>query len=183
MLLANRFSTAKIITEMELKSKSDERPLPFFVYGTLLPDQLNARLWHGDDVVVEAASFANGRLYDMGGYPMLVEDGGAPIKGCVIIVPETRYTAVLARLDALEGYNPAQPGAPGYRRLARSVNMADGSPLTAWIYVGQEALVNGSAPIQNGDWVAYVAADCDRQQAWPKNLNIVYGLHRPPTDE
>ncbi len=168
---------------MESKSKLSERPLPFFVYGTLLPGQLNAGLWEEDDVIVEAASLANGRLYDMGGYPMLIEDGDAPVKGCVIIVPEARYTAVLASLDALEGYDPAQPGALGYRRLAREIMLADGRFLTAWIYVGQKELVNGRSCIKNNDWADYVAASKDRQQTWPTTLNIVYGLHRPANDE
>ncbi|MCP4425181.1 MAG: gamma-glutamylcyclotransferase, partial [Chloroflexi bacterium] len=125
----------------------------------------------------------NGRLYDMGGYPMLVEGEGGLVKGEIVTVPDGRYTAVLARLDALERYNPTQPQAPGYRRLARKAVLTDSRSLTAWAYVGQEALVDGRPLVENGDWATYVEANRDRRQTWPTSLNIVYGLHRPLNDE
>ncbi|MCP4427555.1 MAG: gamma-glutamylcyclotransferase, partial [Chloroflexi bacterium] len=110
---------------MGAKSKQAEPIRPFFVYGTLLSGQPNAVLWQRDGVSAGAALFPNGRLYDMGGYPMLVEGEGGLVKGEIVAVPDGHYTAVLARLDALEGYNPTQPQAPGYRRLARKAVLTD----------------------------------------------------------
>lgn len=60
--------------------------LPFFVYGTLIPGQPNDHLWQGAIGSLEAAVFDNGRLYDMGFYPMLVEGRAGMVKGKLIRV-------------------------------------------------------------------------------------------------
>lgn len=143
---------------MDVKSKMSEERLPFFVYGTLLPGQPNAFLWEGAVIDQETAVFPNASLYDMGSYPMLIEEGGAPVYGLVNHVAEAEYDAVLARLDWLEDYDPAQPDLPGYRRVAREVQMENGRSLRVWVYAGQPAAVRGLKSIPGGDWAAYIAA-------------------------
>ena len=140
---------------MDGRSKQDELSLPFFVYGTLLPGQPNAFLWQGLETNVENALFSNGRLHDLGGYPILVETGTQPVKGNVITIAPDFYQVVLSRLDLLEGFDPARPDAPGYRRVMREVRLENGRSPSAWVYVGQLEWVNGRVAIPNGDWSAY----------------------------
>lgn len=140
---------------MDGRSKQDRPPRPFFVYGTLLPGQPNAFLWQGLESRVERAWFENGRLHDLGGYPMLVEAGSEPVAGQIIIAASDFYEIVMARLDFLEGYDPLRPELAGYRRVVRKVMLENGRSTPAWVYVGQIELVNGRAAIPNGDWAAY----------------------------
>lgn len=152
--------------------------LPFFVYGTLLPGQPNAFLWEDDLVAAEPAVFANGRLYDMGHYPMLVEEKGTQVRGQIVTVRPAAYTAVLQRLDMLEGYNPAQPNASAYRRLERVVQRADGTTISAWTYLGHARYVAGRPPIPGGHWPTYVAQKQDQLQNWWATIHTVAGLHK-----
>lgn len=140
---------------MNGRSKQDAPRLPFFVYGTLLSGQPNAFLWQGLEASVENALFSNGRLHDLGGYPILVEAGTQPVKGKIITIAADFYHVVLARLDLLEGFDPARPDASGYRRVVRPVCLENGRSPSAWVYVGQLEWVNGRAAIPNGDWSAY----------------------------
>ena len=165
---------------MDLKSTSE--PLPFFVYGTLLPGQPNAHLW-GDGLVFEQpASLANGRLYDCGAFPMLVEEGEKPVVGCLIAVQPGQYQDILARLDDLEGYNPEQPTASAYRRVRREVTAEDGRHHAAWVYVGHASALPGMTPIPDGDWRSYVAATFADMQQWWQEVQSVHGLLRPPDE-
>lgn len=148
---------------MDRRSKVSEQMLPFFVYGTLLSGQPNSLLWQGLEVNVRKATLANGRLHDLGGYPILVEIGADPVKGQVVTIAPDFYKLVVARLDLLEGYDPDRPDLIGYRRLMRDVMMEDGRTTSAWVYVGQIELVNGRAPIPNGDWATYVR---QKNQPW-----------------
>ena len=104
---------------MDVKSKQEL--LPFFVYGTLLPGQPNAYLWGEAVAAQQTAVLPNGRLYDLGSFPMLVEEGEESVQGMLIWVRPAEYTAVVASLDELEGYDPAQPLASAYRRVRRAV--------------------------------------------------------------
>ncbi len=140
---------------MNGRSKQDAPRLPFFVYGTLLPGQPNACLWQRLETAVENALFSNGRLHDLGGYPMLVETGTHPVKGNLITIAPDFYQVVLARLDFLEGFDPTRPDATSYRRVVRQVYSENGRATPAWVYVGQLEWVNGRAAIPNGDWSAY----------------------------
>lgn len=170
---------------MRLKPKIDEDRLPFFVYGTLLPGQPNATLWGESVIKIEVASLANACLYDMGSYPMLVEGGEAAVSGRVIQVAGGTYEAVLARLDALEGYDPQNPDGFGYRRVAREVRVENDSPAPgqngrslgvckAWVYVGQQTAVRGLMPIPDGDWIAYSAKTFQDIAQWWQDAREVH---------
>ena len=149
---------------------------PFFVYGTLLPGQPNYYVWGEAIEAEEQATLANGRLYDMGHYPMLIEAGDKPVKGLLVGVAETEYGAVLARLDYLEGYDPAQPEACAYRRVLREVRGINGCVQSAWVYIGHPQYIAGKPAIPGGDWLAYVGATVKESRGWWANVKSVSGL-------
>jgi gamma-glutamylcyclotransferase (GGCT)/AIG2-like uncharacterized protein YtfP len=154
----------------------ENSPRPFFVYGTLLPEQPNYYVW-GESVMAAAEAWlANGRLYDLGHYPMLIEEGKASVRGMVIFVERADYVDVLTRLDHLEGYDPAQPGACAYRRVARRVRLANGRSETAWVYVGQPQYVAEVAVVSGGDWAAYVTEMQKESLEWWRDVKSVSGL-------
>lgn len=134
-------------------------PLPFFIYGTLLPDEPNAHVW-GDTVAAwRPARYPNGRLVAFSHFPMLIEpdvlepsDSG--VKGQIVEIKPERFVAVLRRLDHLEGVTPNGVG-NFFRREKRVVQAADGSLTAVWLYVGRQDLAPGCPIIPDGDWLAY----------------------------
>jgi len=157
----------------------ETKHLPFFVYGTLLPDQPNFFLWESDITVMEPAVFLGGRLYDMGYYPMLVTAvSPATVKGMVITVDFGKYEAVLQRLDKLEGYDPEQPEESGYQRQVAEIVLANGRSRRAWVYLGDIALVQAKPIVINGDWTTYAANNQPDLQEWWTTIRTVAGLHK-----
>ena len=163
-----------------MKSKIDKERLPFFVYGTLLPGQPNTVLWGESIVAQEKALLANGRLYDMGSFPMLVEAGDEPVCGLLTYVTDAEYETVLARLDRLEGVDTVQPNISWYRRVVREVEVANGRSVPAWVYIGHQAAVQGMMPIPAGDWAAYVAKTFQDIAQWWMDVASVHGLNESP---
>ncbi|MAT97258.1 MAG: hypothetical protein CL608_08960 [Anaerolineaceae bacterium] len=157
----------------------ETRHLPFFVYGTLLPDQPNYFLWESDIVAMEPAVFSGGQLYDLGYYPMLVT--AVPPKkvhGMLMTVDPAHYEAVLQRLDELEGYDPEQPEDSGYQRQVVEVVLADGRSQQAWVYLGNAELVKDKSVIAGGSWAAYTANSQPDLQTWWDTIRTVAGLHK-----
>jgi hypothetical protein len=69
-----------------------------------------------------------------------------------------RFTAAdLARLDAYEDYDPARPEASLYIREPLSVTGSDGMTVTAETYRFARPLPEGSLPIPDGDFRAWLA--------------------------
>lgn len=128
-------------------------------------------------MAVTQARFRNGRLFDMGGYPMLIEGGEGLVKGYMIKVPDGRYRLVMSRLDRLEGYDPSAPDSPGYRRQVQEIETAAGELQKVWVYVGQEYLVNGRPLVDKGDWSAYVNRQTIKARAWWEDVTTYFGLH------
>lgn len=139
---------------------NDPSQLPFFVYGSLLPGQANAGLWADDVVAQQAAVLPHGRLYSLGEYPVLLENGaneGGSVKGMVMTARPESYAALLARLDALEAYYPAAPEESEYLRVVREARLMDGTAVPAWVYIGQVNFTPHLPLVPDGDWLAYVA--------------------------
>ena len=152
--------------------------LPFFIYGTLLPDQPNFFLWGDSIVAITPATFFGGKLYDMGFYPMLVTaNPEAAVQGQLITVATDAYELVLQRLDALEGYDPTQPDKSAYQRRQVTVILADGRSTRAWLYQGQPDLVSGRPELPDGNWAAYSAQSRLDLQVWWETIDTVAGLH------
>ena len=128
-------------------------PLPFFVYGTLLPDQPNFFVWGEDIARMEPATFYGGRLYDMGFYPMLIAaEADTAVSGQLITPHPAQYEAVCQRLDELEGYDPEQPELSDYQRRQVEVVVSDGRSQHAWVTWANQSLwsTNPKCPTEIG---------------------------------
>ncbi|GHG91939.1 gamma-glutamylcyclotransferase family protein [Streptomyces lanatus] len=134
--------------------------LPFFVYGTLRPGEPNHDAFlRGRTLAEEPARWEGALLYDGPGYPYAVEEAGAGdrmVYGDLVTARTEEYAALLADLDRLEEYAPADPRNL-YERLARKVlRDADGTAVQAWVYVAAPSVAarlraKGSL-IESGDW-------------------------------
>lgn len=129
--------------------------LPIFVYGTLLPDQPNFFLWRDALTKIDPARLNNACLYDMGMFPMLIEGVKGSVQGAVGHVKVGQYAHVLAQLDKLEEFDPQQPDTSAYRRVKRTVVVAPGNAIDAWVYVGNKALIGTQPVIASGDWLEH----------------------------
>ena len=140
---------------------------PVFVYGTLRPGQPNwERL-----LVRRAARTAPGclsgvDLLDCGHYPAAVERTGADgATGDVVWIEPRAWLGVLADLDHLEGYHPADPDRL-YDRAVRAVDTADG-PVECWVYVAGRVLAESGRPlVPGGDWVAHATGLPSYLERW-----------------
>lgn len=151
--------------------------LPFFVYGTLLPGQPNYYYWADAVLAIETAVFPNGRLYDLGSYPMLIEAEGGSVIGAAITVAPEQYQTILARLDQLEEYDPDQPDQSSYIRAKREVWLKNGRKQTAWVYIGQWHFQPSIPIITNGDWAQHTTGKQTEISAWWQTATQ---LHKTP---
>lgn len=141
--------------------------LPFFVYGTLRPGEVNhGLLLRGHTLLDEPARLAGAVLYRGPGYPYAVEEPRGAVTGGTVagdlVTPLPRaYARLLAELDRLEEYVPGDPRNL-YERVAREVEVTargDGRrPVRAWVYVAAPAVAarlraRGQL-IESGDWLA-----------------------------
>jgi gamma-glutamylcyclotransferase (GGCT)/AIG2-like uncharacterized protein YtfP len=163
--------------------------LPFFVYGTLRPGQPNAYLWGDAIAQIETAWFENGRLYDCGPYPMLVEETAVvPVQGQLMIPHPDQYDDLLVRIDTLEGFDPEHPDEATYRRVRRPVLVgAEPGQYTrqawAWVYIGRAEFVTDLSPIPSGNWAVHVTARQRQVNDWWQSIRSVAGLHRPADND
>jgi len=135
-----------------------DHPRPVFVYGTLRPGQPNwERLLATRAERVVAGRLAGVVLLDCGRYPAAVErPGGAGAAGEVVWIRPGAWPGVVAALDQLEGYDPADPERL-FDRVARPVETADG-PVDCWVYLAGPMLAGSPWPVvAGGDWVAHCA--------------------------
>ncbi|MCC3768757.1 gamma-glutamylcyclotransferase [Streptomyces sp. UNOC14_S4] len=113
----------------------DHERLPVFVYGTLRPGQGNhERFLRGRTVAEEAARLRGAVLYEGPGYPYAVADPEGEIRGELVTPAPAAHDAVLASLDALEGYAPDDPSSH-YVRVTRPVSSERGVTVRAWVYL------------------------------------------------
>ncbi|MFJ5728086.1 gamma-glutamylcyclotransferase family protein [Streptomyces paradoxus] len=132
--------------------------LPFFVYGTLRPGEVNHDLFlRGRTRSEEPGRLADTVLYAGPGYPYAVEEpGGGVVRGELVTALPEAYAGLLAELDRLEEYAPGDPRSL-YERVERKVvREADGVAVRAWVYVAAPAVAarlraRGRA-IESGDW-------------------------------
>lgn len=131
-----------------------------FVYGTLMRTaaaagmgrDMRARL-DAEGIWCGPASVA-GRLYDLGRYPGLVSSGDAleamRVHGEVFRLRDA--AASFAWLDRYEGIPAGRLRGDEYERLVRTVVLAGGEHVTAWLYHWHAA--NASAVlVPGGRWV------------------------------
>lgn len=132
--------------------------LPFFVYGTLRPGEVNHDLFlRGRTAAEEPARLPDAALYEGPGYPYAVDRPGSAIAGELITPVPGAYRELLVALDLLEEY--AGPGHPAniYDRTARETLRRDGTPVRAWVYLAAPVLARRLArsgtQIPGGDWL------------------------------
>jgi gamma-glutamylcyclotransferase (GGCT)/AIG2-like uncharacterized protein YtfP len=126
-------------------SKPLDRPTPsglcgdtpvrhLFAYGTLLGDRRPAGIARAAErLAAFGPATVRGRLYDLGEYPGLVLDPAASeVHGTVFTVPDD---AVLAALDAYEGFEPDDPARSLFVRTRVAATVPDGRALDCFVYV------------------------------------------------
>ena len=150
--------------------------LPFFVYGTLIPDQPNYYLWKDSIVSTKDGLIKNYQLFDMGHYPMIVESKGNNVYGMLMYVKNEDYTKVTKIIDNLEGYNPENHGSSAYNRELRDIELEDGEIEKAWIYIGSKEYVNEENKVKDGNWVKHISKK-EGSKDWWKDTDTVAGLH------
>ncbi|WDV51514.1 gamma-glutamylcyclotransferase [Streptomyces coeruleorubidus] len=134
--------------------------LPFFVYGTLRPGEVNHDLFLRGRTRSEVPGRLSGAmLYEGPGYPYAVEEpGGGVVRGELVTARPQAYAELLAELDRLEEYVPGDPRSL-YERVERKVvRDTDGAAVRAWVYVAAPAVAarlrTRGRPIAGGEWRA-----------------------------
>jgi gamma-glutamylcyclotransferase (GGCT)/AIG2-like uncharacterized protein YtfP len=150
--------------------------LPFFVYGTLIPDQPNYYLWKDSIINTKKGLIKNYQLFDMGHYPMIVELEGNNVDGIVIHIKTEDYDKITKIIDNLEGYNPERHGSSAYNREIRDIELEDGELVKAWIYIGNGKYIKKGNEVKAGNWVKHVSEKKGNQDWW-KDTDTVAGLH------
>lgn len=150
--------------------------LPFFVYGTLIPDQPNYYLWKDSIVSTKNGLIKNHQLFDMGHYPMIVESKGNNVYGMLMYIKNEDYEKIVKIIDNLEGYNPENHGSSAYNREMRDIELEDGKIEKAWIYIGSKKYVNEENKVKDGNWVKHISKK-EGNQDWWKDTETVAGLH------
>jgi gamma-glutamylcyclotransferase (GGCT)/AIG2-like uncharacterized protein YtfP len=92
-------------------------------------------------------------LFDLGIYPAAVPADDSRVWGEVHRMRDEG--AVLASLDEIEGYRPAQPDASLYMRIETPVTFADGQVASAWAYF-YNAPLGRAQRIASGDYLEYL---------------------------
>lgn len=128
---------------------------PVFVYGTLRAGQGNYEgILQGTTVQERPATLKDYTLFGVG-VPFAVKREGRIVVGEVMDVDAELWTTVLRRLDRLEGYRGEGRGNM-YDRKVRTVTLADGSTVEAYVYLAGESSRRGftdADEIPGGDFV------------------------------
>ena len=150
--------------------------LPFFVYGTLIPDQPNYYLWKDSIINTKNGLIKDYQLFDMGHYPMIVESNGETVYGMLIYIKNEDYGKIVKIIDNLEGYNPEKHGISAYNREIRDIELEDGETEKAWIYIGSEEYVKKENVVKDGNWIKHISMK-EEGEDWWKDVNTVKDLH------
>ena len=150
--------------------------LPFFVYGTLIPDQPNYYLWKDSIVNTKSGIIKNHQLFDMGHYPMIVESDGNTVQGMLMYIKNEDYAKITEIIDNLEGYNPENHGSSAYNREICDIELESGELEKAWIYIGSEQYICKKNAVMNGNWVKHISKK-EGSKDWWKETETVAGLH------
>ena len=125
-----------------------------FFYGTLRTG-FNRTTRAGIDEFLKFAGRAsiNGKLFDLGIYPAAVPASDSRVWGEVFEMADA--PRVLAALDRIEGYRPAEPERSLYTRVQVTATLDDGATEQVWVYFYNAPL--GRAPrITSGDYIEHL---------------------------
>ena len=125
-----------------------------FFYGTLMTGfDRRRRLGMDGQMTFKGRGHIEGALFDLGLYPAAVPASDGKVWGELFEFTDAQ--PVLAALDEIEGYRPAEPDTSLYVRRLVPVQLADGTAADAWAYFYNAPL--GSAPkISSGDYLEYL---------------------------
>ena len=149
---------------------------PFFVYGTLIPNQPNYYLWKDSIVNTKKGIIKNYQLFDMGHYPMIVKSEGNKVHGMLMYVKNENYGKITKIIDNLEGYNPEKHGSSAYNREIHDIELENGETEKAWIYIGSEQYISKKNAVKDGNWVKHISKKKGNRDWW-KETDTVEGLH------
>ena len=118
-----------------------------FVYGTLRKGGHYHHLLEDSTFLING--FVPGEMYSLGAYPAVVisDDCSLKVYGEVFSVTED----VLSKLDKLEGHPEF------YLRIMQKIEIENGRPVNAWIYVISEDEIKGDLKkVDSGDWFEFI---------------------------
>jgi gamma-glutamylcyclotransferase (GGCT)/AIG2-like uncharacterized protein YtfP len=126
-----------------------------FFYGTLMTpfnrpgrQRVNAQMSFRGRGRISAA------LFDLGIYPAAIpSDDGSLVSGEVYELLDA--PAVLATLDEIEGYRPAEPERSLYTRVLTDVAVDSGGTVQAWAYF-YNAPLGRAQRIASGDYLEHL---------------------------
>ena len=150
--------------------------LPFFVYGTLIPDQPNYYLWKDSIADTKNGLIRNYQLFDMGHYPMIIKSEGNNVNGMLMYIKTEDYDKITKIIDNLEGYNPEKHGSSAYNREIRDIELENGELEKAWIYIGSKEYIKKENAVKDGNWVKHVS-EKEEDNDWWKDVDTVADLH------
>jgi gamma-glutamylcyclotransferase (GGCT)/AIG2-like uncharacterized protein YtfP len=125
-----------------------------FFYGTLMSGfQRPGRARIDPKLAAEGRGWIHAALYDLGIYPAAVPATDSRVWGEVYRMLDRE--AVLAALDEIEGFRPAEPDASLYTRVETPVTFEDGRVATAWAYF-YNAPLGRAQRIESGDYLEHL---------------------------
>ena len=125
-----------------------------FFYGTLMSGfKRPGRLRIDAKLSPVGRGSIRATLFDLGIYPAAIPAADGRVWGELHRMLDSEI--VLAALDEIEGFRPAQPDASLYTRIETPVTLPDGHTVPAWVYFYNAPL--GRAPrIESGDYLDYL---------------------------
>jgi gamma-glutamylcyclotransferase (GGCT)/AIG2-like uncharacterized protein YtfP len=128
---------------------------PVFVYGTLRAGQGNYYGILEGTTIQERPAILNDYAIFGAGVPFAIQRDGRKVVGEVMDVDPEQWPGVLRRLDRLEGYR-GEGRNNMYDRKVRTVTLADGSEIEAYVYLAGESSrrwFTDAEEIPGGDFV------------------------------
>jgi gamma-glutamylcyclotransferase (GGCT)/AIG2-like uncharacterized protein YtfP len=125
-----------------------------FFYGTLMSGFKRAgRARLDPKLAPQGRGSIGATLFDLGIYPAATPSVDTRVWGEVYQM--TDVEAVLAALDEIEGFRPAEPDRSLYRRVETPVTFDDGHVADAWAYF-YNAPLGGAQRIESGDYLEHL---------------------------
>jgi putative glutamine amidotransferase len=153
-----------------------------FVYGTLTPGHAPACV---ADLVarfsVVGPATVHGTLHDFTAYPGLVLGGTGSVQGTLVRVPAEHGDTLWRRLDAYEGFDPADPQGSLFRRVAATATLADGRVVDCQTYVFGQTPTRAPV-IPGGNWFTRMQPSQQRAPATARRPRIGITTGSPDKD-
>ena len=125
-----------------------------FFYGTLMTAFKRAGRERVDaKLTPQGRGWIGATLFDLGLYPAAIPAVDSRVWGEVHRMADV--DAVLAALDEIEGFRPAEPDTSLYTRVETPVTFDDGHVANAWVYF-YNAPLGGAQRIESGDYLEHL---------------------------